>query len=973
MSRWEQYVYGKLVQSPGGPIVSGFDHACTGQSPGLPAALREVLLPKRLGIGSDDLFDWYKFPWRSTGGVAFHVHRGWRVAVRVRPRSELMEGDESKRRYVQAHYLAMPSDQWRSNEIFCVSERLRAEPMTAIDLALPPVDVTEDDDGRALPAEFAEDGFWGMLAVVMAGHELTIQNWGEDSAAHHLGLFQAMLAAMPEALARMLSFGVGLGEMTGAVVLGHGQSAQTDFRLIGGVLKTPGRVSWDEGKDYTDLIRRETEGCRTVGELRGVVARIDALKRLAPGPDGDWKAMARDACRSVTEQRRLTALRHRIAAPGNEPVDLRFSLLAPEALEVLMEPLLAGRMVPASWLHEAAAWGTAWRVAAERNPGSAAVIGALETLLKTGADSLSLPQLRPLRAIALDGAPADKAAGVLGRMINTAKRLDEELRQWVSPEPGEAPWVRSGREAPVRLCLLALREKDRAARQAALSGLGSQMAEAVLACLFGRGADCSGLDAVLAAAGPEDVSWIESEARHWMKEGRGHLACRLLATLHRVAPTMTWQDWHVRHEEVDACAMDVAEEIAGGRLSPAANPMAVEWLLISWNRLNDRHRKALAGRLAGLVGSPYADILLGCEASDAGPAPMAGSGRYVLALRGVAGVEALWRWLRVQKASGAARKQGWSDFRGMLESLKSSGSGVQDVVLAAIVDLWMGRRIALQTLDVDQRGAFCEAMRSLAPLPPSVYPAMLAGVSAPAVLAEVLDILPDRTGWTGRSVSPVKLGVSELKDLLHRQAYHPADLVRLRQTIRYKGLGAAPGWRLLAGEGDLTPDVALDIVEEDALAELGPHELLALIEQGLPLHAAALDKISMTALDMWYARGVWMPGMEHTKGQEFAVRALMLGARRALASYLLFEAGRDWNVGSDILRRLQERAPPGQMKQLMDRFLQRGAPPPTSRKSILKTVVNPSRLAGEVAELLSDDEREDLIYDLMTLRRNRRR
>lgn len=968
MSRWEQYVYGKLVQSPGGPIVSGFDHACTGQSPGLPAALREVLLPKRLGIGSDDLFDWYKFPWRSTGGVAFHVHRGWRVAVRVRPRSELMEGDESKRRYVQAHYLTMPSDQWRSNEIFCVSDRLRAEPMTAIDLALPPVDVTADDDGRALPAEFAEDGFWGMLAVVMAGHELSIQNWGEDSAAHHLGLFQAMLAAMPEALARMLSFGVGLGEMTGAVVLGHGQSAQTDFRLIGGVLKTPGRVSWDEGKDYTDLIRRETEGCRTVGDLRGAVARIDALKRLAPGPDGDWKAMARDVCRRVTEQRRLTALRHRIEAPGNEPVDLRFSLLAPEALEVLMEPLLAGRTVPASWLQDAAAWGTAWRIAAERNPASAATIGALEALLKTGADSLSLPQLRPLRAIALDGVPADKAAGVLQRTINAVKQLDEELRQWVSPEPGEAAWVRSGREAPVRLCLLAMREKDRAGRQAALSRLGSKMAEAVRACLFGGGADCSGLDAVLAAADPEDVSWIESEARHWMKEGRGHLACRLLAVLQRVAPNMTWQGWHVGKEEMAACAVDVAEEIARYRLSPEANPVAVEWLLISWSALDERHRKALGGRLAGLVGSPYADILMGCEVSDARPAPMAGVGRYALALRGVAGMEALWRWLRVQKAPGAARDQGWSDFRAMLDSLKSSASGVQDVVLAAIVDLWRGRGIALQALDVDQRAAFFTAMRRLAPLPPPVYPAMLAGVSAPGVLAEVLDILPDRTGWTGLHVSPVRLGVTELKELLRDQARRPTDFGLLRQVIRNKGLGATPGWRLLAGEGDLNPELALEFVEEDALAELEPYELLALLEDGLPLHAAALDRISMAALAGWRAHGERMPGMEHTQGQEFAVRAVMRGARRALAAYLLFEAGRDRHVGSDILRRLQERASLGPVKQLMDRFLQRGASPPASRKSVIKTAANPSRLAGEVAVLLSEVEREELVYELLRLK-----
>ena len=65
---WEQYVYGKLVVAPGGPIVSGSEHGCTARSPGFPASLTSWCHPKKIGFGVESGTAWARYPWRGAGG-----------------------------------------------------------------------------------------------------------------------------------------------------------------------------------------------------------------------------------------------------------------------------------------------------------------------------------------------------------------------------------------------------------------------------------------------------------------------------------------------------------------------------------------------------------------------------------------------------------------------------------------------------------------------------------------------------------------------------------------------------------------------------------------------------------------------------------------------------------------------------------------------------------------------------------------
>ena len=55
MQNWLPLVYGKLTESPEGPIQIGKDHECTGKNESIPSFVFEQCEPKLIGPGINDL------------------------------------------------------------------------------------------------------------------------------------------------------------------------------------------------------------------------------------------------------------------------------------------------------------------------------------------------------------------------------------------------------------------------------------------------------------------------------------------------------------------------------------------------------------------------------------------------------------------------------------------------------------------------------------------------------------------------------------------------------------------------------------------------------------------------------------------------------------------------------------------------------------------------------------------------------
>ena len=118
---WKQYVFGKLITSPQGPIVRGRDHECTGQSKGIPDTIQLAMRPSVVGPGTSDLTNWFEYTWNEEGGgiaiqPIFDNQSVWVVAGRVRGRSEQGEGSGG-RYYTQTHYLTQKACDYETHSV----------------------------------------------------------------------------------------------------------------------------------------------------------------------------------------------------------------------------------------------------------------------------------------------------------------------------------------------------------------------------------------------------------------------------------------------------------------------------------------------------------------------------------------------------------------------------------------------------------------------------------------------------------------------------------------------------------------------------------------------------------------------------------------------------------------------------------------------------------------------------------------
>lgn len=275
---WEQFVYGKLVTHPDGPIVQGFDHDVTGRSPGVPRDLLPRITPTTIGIGSESQLARYggveAYPWIARGGGISSgvVHHGepWVVVARVNFRRERPDGP---RFYTQAHTAMVRARDWHQGVLPSLEARLDVRPMLVRDDHLPTLTTDLAWMDSALPPGWL-DALTPWLEVVMSGRPLSIRENLEvpDIVAHAATL----LCALPAALAWRAPFGAGVIVRAPGHTFAWSTLSDEGVTIFKGARRGTEGVDLMAGAAWVRLLRARATGAGTPREL------CDAVRELLP-------------------------------------------------------------------------------------------------------------------------------------------------------------------------------------------------------------------------------------------------------------------------------------------------------------------------------------------------------------------------------------------------------------------------------------------------------------------------------------------------------------------------------------------------------------------------------------------------------------------------------------------------------------------------------------------------------------------
>jgi hypothetical protein len=344
---WEQLVYGKLVESPRGAIVSGLDYRVTGISSGYPPELVSRSHPHRTGVNTSDLFSWQKYPWNAGGGFILHsVLQGDTpviIAGRIRGRSERGEG-EAGRPYVQAHYAVTPVEGWSPVAIALLPRILDASPMMTENRSMPPLQLEDvainDWFNRPLQSDWLE-GIFELLTAVMSGVPLNVQD-REASLDDFLDRCALCACAVPRTLAWRISIGAGLAEMRNDVSLGLGQFAPASgLRKVGPNLYGGELPELKAGRKYAEWLGKHAAQVRTPGDLclavRDLLPEFEDVLAVPAGVDAS--GAARTITSQVTELARIDELRAWLREESDQRPEIGFRLYRKIALEAVLSYL----------------------------------------------------------------------------------------------------------------------------------------------------------------------------------------------------------------------------------------------------------------------------------------------------------------------------------------------------------------------------------------------------------------------------------------------------------------------------------------------------------------------------------------------------------------------------------------------------------------------------------------------------------
>ncbi|GMV41628.1 MAG: hypothetical protein AMXMBFR64_33440 [Myxococcales bacterium] len=838
-----QVRYGKLVQSPRGPIVPGCDHGCTVRSPGVTAEVVRWCRPDRLGLGGGAGFTWDHYRWPD-GGVVGAAVEGVVVVGRIRGRSEAGEGAPG-RLYTEAHYGVCRPDAW--DRALLPAVPLSPEPPVVVDPAAPPLVVSPTD--IALPDGWAEQVRL-LLAVVASGLAVGIRDRGAVEA--QLERTAVVLACLPREVAWRVPFGAGLARVTDAVAIGFGEAVATGVSIVDGVLRGADEAALP-GLAYAEHVARIGAGATTLREL---CERVDAaLGGLRLSPGDPWPVAARRAAELAQDLDHIDGLRRSLHCGAAARVEV--TMLHLDALHAVATAprgqraaALAGTRGPE--------WAEAWRRAAETSR-SVRALGVLLGTVQVHAGAA--PELLDdVRSEHLDA--AEEAAQRVARLLDRVP--PGQVEGLAAPAAGDAEWVRRWRElAQGRLAWAALRSQHgRRSDRAWAAELDTGAWRAARALTHGEPA-AEDLVELARCFAPEDEETVTRLLDLGVSRGSLTGAWRLAEAVGLGALAARLPERHGAR-----AAVALARSVAG----PVSATM-IDALLRDWHTV-ERELDVwdLRARVAAEVGDPWARLLLRERASRGAPASDVGR-KWTLerakADRGVA------RDLLAAADGGRELLLCARDWARQVDPASVVGDPGLSYLVACL------RGAALPRLDMD------DARGILAPL------LALRGSAAHTASDLFRAASTEAHVWLALKLwgeaDPPPLDVVPLAVLL--TSTDPAWRARASRWPK------AEGWRLVAGEhaGEV------DAIERAALGRVAPAALVRLLlaMPRLQVDADLLDRIDARDLSVRGEAGLTtLLEHAHAAGSRRLARHLLRPALRALL---------DQGVSMEKVRRAAER------------------------------------------------------------------
>ncbi len=203
-----QFKFGKHVIEPGGRI-DGRDYHTTAapQTPLAQVPAHTSLYP--FGVG--DLTDWEKMRFSPIVKVTRMIgDKPYVICGCVTARPEAGDG-KGGRKYQEAHYIAVPAQEWsialipRLTTVLNTTPRVVGEPST-----MPDIEESTNTLDEPLPQNWFNDAK-DILVRLAGGQTLSQQNWDADGQQKFLQNLFLALVCLPEPAARQVSFGAGIG------------------------------------------------------------------------------------------------------------------------------------------------------------------------------------------------------------------------------------------------------------------------------------------------------------------------------------------------------------------------------------------------------------------------------------------------------------------------------------------------------------------------------------------------------------------------------------------------------------------------------------------------------------------------------------------------------------------------------------------------------------------------------------------
>lgn len=915
-STWEHYEYGKLVQSPEGPIVPGYEHGCTGRSRAFSMELEAYCHPSKIGLGERDASRWAQCKWSDVGGVVSGVAivngKPIVVAVRQRERSESGEGLEG-RLYTEAHYATIAAQNYGPHSLERLARELYAIPRQVVDTELPPLVIAEQHAEHFGPSWFDQASVF--LRAVMSGVSVSVQDWNLRPE-QFLQLLSVCLAAVPVTLQWRLPLGAGLMTIESATAIAHGMVAIGGLRIIGGEPKNPGDFDFALGDAYLRWLTPLIKTCQSPTELSEVVAR--ELPRFATfdaiDVDKSWIEAAKRIASTLSEKEFLEQSLRAVEAGESVATPVPFAEYRQEYLEGVYERL-HHRAHALNHLAEAAelGWNAEWQRFVDSAPDSRNRDHRLALSMLLGALPVTRPELLVfVRHIEL---PAGSQTRAVTRLEDAFIASDSgHLAQWLplfnKSTEQYAGWFGQWRTTIIpRAVWAAIRE--------ALSGTGGKspllnaIADTPLGAtgvqlLRGDVVSMAELTTLIAAAEPGDVQAIDGLVDRLLNVNvTSAFVLAQLAADNKLQPKLARSLLAARRDAVDAAYAETVGAALLKELQQRNVPSGQLMLraLLTQHKVIKGSAKNAAFRteLARSIGDPYATVLL-----DSQPVGATGA----------------------SEEDAAAIAANMQFDAGTIDNLIGQWNAFgtdAETRAARIVQYWLTETATVSLERYPATAAVWQLSGKNTARPFKLT------VQERTLVAKVVAALrlPRETMWEAATDEPLmdivansaSTGNAPLLTAAQLAALLKATLMdeRIRNTwgtrIRSRQWDRSPGWRLITGQTGQMAEV-----EISALRTMKGGELVKLLVSGIDIPSSLVKEVMPKDVDLLL--GVSVPFRnteEHIRG---LARLLELSARedrdsvtKAIGVIALQIAAREKMKKADVVKAVAEES--GLMMRVM--------------------------------------------------------